>query len=60
MRTFTAKFPKDWAAAAEKELKGAPLEELTWHTAEVRKSERYWIIRVLGNKFETYLHARRH
>lgn len=36
MRPFsTTKLPKDWAATAERELKGAPLEELTWHTAEV-------------------------
>lgn len=28
--------PKDWIKVAEKELKGSPLEELIWHTPEVK------------------------
>ena len=32
--------PKDWAKAAEKELKDTPLEELTWRTSEVKTRER--------------------
>lgn len=37
-RTFSSfkdQLPKDWAKAAEKELKGTPLEQLIWHTPEV-------------------------
>lgn len=28
--------PKDWVAAAEKELKGTPIESLIWRTSEVK------------------------
>ena len=40
IRSFSSikdQLPKDWVKAAEKELKGTPLEELIWRTPEVMK-----------------------
>ena len=34
-KSLKDQLPIDWVKAAEKELKGAPLEELIWRTQEV-------------------------
>jgi hypothetical protein len=43
--SFKDQLPKDWAKAAEKELKGTPLEQLIWHTPEVITDS--WLVLVL-------------
>lgn len=35
--SFKDQLPKNWIKAAENELKGAPMEELIWHTPEVNE-----------------------
>ena len=57
---FKDQLPKDWVKAAEKELKGAPFEELTWRTSEVKGYLFIYIntTSLLGNRFETNLHGR--
>ena len=70
LRAFTGgrgnlkdQLPKDWVRAAEKELKGAPLEEIIWHTAEVFSEYANCVLLAffydLGNQFETNLYGRR-
>lgn len=50
-RTF-AGLPKDWIKTAQAELKGAPLEELTWKTPEVENVTQHlcYLSLLLGNR----------